>query len=275
VFPEARELQRGWVGAANVYEGMYKNLFQGLTVFNNTLHDHGYEYYNPGHGFADPVSGVLVWVGLIFCLFKLRTTKEDALLISSFAFIFLFFAIFTTKNPNYTRFLIILPFFALLIMEALAPLARLLERYWRWLGAAVAVGIPLVIAVLNLGIYGDYVRQGRLAGNDVGDTARYVDARPSDLPYHFYLASSAAYPYYSWGNESQWHTWVSYFAGEKQTVTVLDPFTLASAALERPFTVFLSASAWEMTQSSLRAAYPEGVLHSITSDQRLVALEVK
>jgi len=60
-------------------------------------------------------------------------------------------------------------------------------------------GAILLIGGWNLAIFGDFVHKGWTQGNDVGATGRYVAARQGDPDYRFYLAASAAYPYFGLG----------------------------------------------------------------------------
>ena len=50
--------------ADSVLEGYKTNVECGLTTFNSKVVDHGYIYINPGHGFVDPLTGILLWIGV-------------------------------------------------------------------------------------------------------------------------------------------------------------------------------------------------------------------
>ena len=75
-----REFQRDWVLADTILDGYLKNVKFGLTTFNNKVTDHGYIYVNQGHGFVDPLTGILVWVGVGFVALGLilRRRRERA-----------------------------------------------------------------------------------------------------------------------------------------------------------------------------------------------------
>ncbi len=275
LFPEARELERTWVGAKTVREGMLINIKQGLTVFNNNLHDFGYEYLNPGHGFVDPVTGILVWIGFIFILFRLRKTPESALILVGFSFIFLFFAFLTTKNPNFTRFLIVIPFAGALVLESIRQGTQVLNRFSRYAGGGLAIIVALVIALVNLGIYGDYVQKGFTAGNDIGGTARYVEARHDINAYTFYLLADKNHPYYSWGETSQWQTWLGFFVPPHQTAKIIPPDSFLSETLHPPFTLFTSHEVWSAIESAMRSRYPYLTIANILPDGSRIAVEVR
>lgn len=274
LFPEGRELERGWEGKSNAYEAMYINLIKGLTAFNKPIHDHGYIYPNYGHGFLDPLTGMLIWIGIIVILFKAEKNKEDIFILFGFLFIYLFFAFLTTKNPNYTRTLIILPFVAGLALTALSSLAKWTERMLPRAGIFLFLAALVYIFAANIDIFSDFAREGKTLGNDVGSTARYIEARKEKPGYSFYVAASLNYPYYSWGNESQWQTWAGFFAGPDQQVKIAPPEAIANVPKEAPFTIFASREAMGIFEDEVRRAYPRATRYDIKTDGSLAALEV-
>jgi hypothetical protein len=213
-FPEGRALQQMWVNAATPEEAVWRNIFNGLSMFNDrSQHDRGYIYPNYGHAFVDPLTGILIWLGLgsgLYRLFKKRSQPHDWLCIGSFLFLYLLFSLAITKAPNYTRLLVILPFCGLPHPRRDPGAPAGAERSSGTLGRIsgkelVASGgdggaRSWLIGGWNLAIFGDFVHKGWTQGNDVGATGRYVAARQGDPDYRFYLAASAAYPYFGWGN---------------------------------------------------------------------------
>jgi hypothetical protein len=183
-----------------------------------------------------------------------------------------------TKAPNYTRLLVILPFVAYLTLEGIQALAALLGRWGSrargWLPAAAMAGAVLLIGGWNLAIFGDFVHKGWTQGNDVGATGRYVAARQGDPDHRFYLAASAAYPYFSWGEPAYWQSWIQFFARQEQEVKVFPPETLLSQDLEPPFTLFLNEGVWDQQGAALQRRFPQGQLHRIPAERGLWAFEV-
>ena len=59
IYADARQKQREWVSAPTVWEGYKKNVEWGLGAFNNKVADEGFIYFNVGHGFVDPLTGIL------------------------------------------------------------------------------------------------------------------------------------------------------------------------------------------------------------------------
>ncbi len=274
IYPEAQELQRTWNGSSTAYEGMYRNALQGLLTFNKNLHDHGYEYPNYGHGFVDPLTGILIWAGVLTILFKARKEERDIFILTGFLFLYFFFAFLATKNPHYTRLLITIPFVSALSLYALAFGAKVVKKTVPAAGFLVFFALVFYIFTANMEIFHDFAREGTQAGNDVGSTARYIEARKEKAGYSFYVAASPTYPYYSWGNESQWQTWAGFFAGADQQVKIVSPEGIAGVPKNAPFTIFASREALRLFEEEIRSVYPHAVLHDIKTDSSLAALEV-
>ncbi len=273
IYPEAQELERFWEGTQTVYEAMYINLMQGLTVFNQPIHDHGYIYPNYGHGFVDPLTGALIWLGFLMLLFRYRKAEEDVLILIGFLVLWLGMAIFTTKNPNYTRYLLILPFLAGLVIAGLRPLYTSLEKHSRIGGQAFLALIIGVVIIWNLSIFWDFAAKGLEEGNDVGGTARYVEVKKTPGK-TFYLAANHAYPYYSWGESWQWQTWLEYFISKEQKAFVVAPEDVPVRTYERPFSLLMSRALYQKHRLGLMSVYPQARLAYIKPDGSLVALEV-
>ncbi len=145
-------------------------------------------------------------MGLGLILRRRREEPWSLLMLSSFIVLWLGFAFLVNQAPKYPRLLIILPFVAYLVTEAVRFVARqaerLLARFGRRLDpaptVAIASAVLVAIAALNLAIAWDYVDRGRTQGEPIGSTARYIADRPSE---QFYLVGdeNGPYPYFSWG----------------------------------------------------------------------------
>jgi hypothetical protein len=110
LLPLGRNVEKGWSDSKSELEGVVRNVVGTLTAFNSDHVDEGNQYFNPGHGFSDPITGLVLWVGLIW-LFARKRDKPEVLLITSGMFLQLFlFAFVVNKAPNYGRLLVILPF---------------------------------------------------------------------------------------------------------------------------------------------------------------------
>jgi dolichyl-phosphate-mannose-protein mannosyltransferase len=177
VYSAARKQQKDWVFADSELEGYATNAKYGLGTFNNRVVDHAWIYENHGHGFVDPLTGVLLWLGVgvvgLAVLRRRRTDEGALLMLGGFIALWLSFALLVNKAPNYTRLLITLPFVAFLVTEAV----RWLGERWRGVPRArnvLAGSILGLIVVSNLAIGWDFVQKGRRQGEPIGSTARYV-----------------------------------------------------------------------------------------------------
>ena len=113
-------------------------------------------------------------------------------MLSSFLTLWIAFAFLINQAPKYPRLLIILPFVAYLVTEAVRLLVGLLERELSRFGyrrgrlprVALAGAVLAVIAVWNIAIAWDYVDRGRTEGESIGSTGRYMASNPGQ---QFYL----------------------------------------------------------------------------------------
>jgi len=282
IFPEGRALQQRWESTPTVDEAVKRNILRGLAMFNNNAYDRGYAYPNYGHGFVDPLTGILIWFGILSIVLKSKKKEEDVLFLGSFVLLWLTFSLLTTKNPHYPRLLIILPFVAYVTIQGIKVISggmgRVLQKLFSnstFSFSHVLFGFIVgAIVFWNLFIFGDFVKKGLVEGHDVGGTARYVESRKYIPNYSFYLAANQSYPYYSWEMPAAWRTWIAFFAGEDQKTEVLDPTSFVASLSNPPFTIFMSQRLWQQSKSALTDAYPNLQIHNIKPDASLVAIEV-
>ncbi len=283
IFPEGRERNQDWVFANSALEGVWINISRGLTTFNNLEYDRGFIYENRGHGFVDPLTGVLLWSGVAIAIYRLRREKSrrigDLLALVGFGMLLLVFSFITTQAPNYTRLLITLPFVAYLVVVGLRGLTQLLAGVFGGRSAvatkALFWGGIGIIAAWNLNSYAEYVENGFAKGDLTGTTARYVAAR-SELPnYSFLMIANLAHPYYKWGEEYQWVQWFGYFAGETQSVAVLSAENCLDGRCRPPFAAFMSLDQWELIRPPMQALFPDLEVHPMLPSGDRVAVEVR
>jgi hypothetical protein len=282
---EGRELQRDWLHASSIREGYLQNVEHGLKTFNSKVVDHGWIYVNPGHGFVDPVTGILVWfgAGIVLLVLIVRRRRDEPwplLMLGSFIVLWLAFAFLINQAPKYPRLLIILPFVAYLVTEAVRAIAReaerLLSRFGRRPAPTVAIASAALVAigVWNLAIAWDYVDRGRTEGEPIGNTARYIADRPSQ---QFYIVGdeNGPYPYFSWGLAQWWHDWLETVSPDARLAETVTP----SAGVEtlqppRPFTLLMSRSLLSTVEANLADRFPDGRVRNVLPDGTLVAFEV-
>ncbi|MEX2008001.1 MAG: hypothetical protein WD850_00680 [Candidatus Spechtbacterales bacterium] len=285
VFEEGRIQQQYWVNAPTIAEGVMVNIKNGLTTFNNNVSDQSFIYPNANHGFVDPLSGVLLWIGIGIILVKAYRNRgfkqEDLFMLIGFFSLYISYAFIINKSPNYTRLLIILPFVSFFITQAAKIVS---EKSSELLGtlslsrrvSSISLGVLLAITIvsLNVLIFGDFARKGLAEGNDVGGTARYIEARKDAPGHQFVLVADQTYPYYSWGEKFQWEDWLGFFVGENQSYAVLDSESFIEKLPDSNATIFMNELVWLNYKRSLKEKYKEMKLHNIKTDGSLIAIEV-
>jgi len=263
-----------------MWEGMpfrkayWSNLWKGLTVFNNGLSDRGNIYINPRHGFLDPVSGMFLWVGVAVWFFHRRRSLPQRLAASGLLVIWLFLSILTTKNPEYSRMLVVLPFAILFAFQGMQWVARKIAPQH---SRMVLRTLVFLVALGNIYIYLDQTRQSHEVGDIPGETVRYVAQRSMLPSYTYYIVMDEEQPYF-WFGKTAWQPWVKYFAGEQQNA-----FLITSAVLrqpgpwpdwERPFTLFMNGQTWAIANQRLMQSFPQGQIHPMAPQNLALAFEV-
>ena len=284
IFRESQLQQQEWVGAATLVEGIQTNIAQGLAAYNSTMHDNGYVYYNPGHGFVDPLTGILLWVGVLWTASRLGEKKpEDYLMLVGFVAPWLIFSFVTNKAPSYTRMLITLPFVVYLAVRGIEFVAG---RYDRLVsqrrpairrlvsGNTLAGGLVAIISIWNLSIYVDFVVTGLVERESVGATSRYIQARSRDQEHAYYIASDHGHAFFDGGEPWHWEQLVRFFTGEDVPVGVIPPEMKGEDLGEGPFTVLMTREVWELNAGCLTSRYPQRQVHSLTADSWYLAIEV-
>ena len=278
IYADAREKQRDWVHASSVAEGMKTNIRWGLGTFNNTIADEGFIYWNRGHGFVDPLTGILLWIGVALLgvrLFRRRADEGVLLAVSGFLILWLSFAFVINKAPNYTRLLITLPFVAYLVTEAV----RWLAGRWRSVPRVQALLTAAALGALvawNLAIAWDFVQTGRREGETIGSTGRYVSSHADVTGQKFFIASTVdGADYYSYGDATAYVDRLRFFASnDSQVGDLVDPNVLDRFNARPPFALFMKREVWELAAQQLADRYPTGRIRNITTDGSHVALEV-
>jgi hypothetical protein len=283
---KGRKFQQGWVYAPTVWAGYKRNVINGLTAFNYGRQDHAWIYNDKGHGIVDPLTGVLLWIGALAVLLRVvrRRGPPWALLpLTSFLALWLMYAFVIGQAPDYSRMLIVLPFVAYLVAEAVRALTeigqRLLSARWRFAPAlplAAGAAAVLAIGVWNGFIGWDYIDTGQKTGDDIGSTGRYVHKHSRNPKQRFFIAADQTqFTYYQWGWPSTWEARIRFFASSPAQVGgVIAPSQLGQFSATAPFTVFTRSDLWSQVQNQFQTRYPGARVDRITPDGRLLAVNV-
>jgi hypothetical protein len=277
LFHDARAQQKDWVFADSILGGYLTNVENGLTAFNSRTVDHGWIYVNPGHGFVDPITGVLLWVGVgVVGVALLRRRRDDEgalLMLTGFLILWLSFAFAVNKAPNYTRLLVTLPFVAFFVVEAL----RWLAARWRSFGRGPQIvigGFVAAIAIWNVSIGWDFIQDGRREGDPIGSTGRYVHAKQDVLGEKFYIVTANETPYYVWGDVGASVERLRLFTRPGVVQEPVSPTTLADFQAVPPFALLMRREIWQPVATQLADRYPRGRIRNIMPDGSRVVLEV-
>jgi 4-amino-4-deoxy-L-arabinose transferase-like glycosyltransferase len=276
IFPEGRAEQKAWVFANSEWDGWKTNVRLGLETFNGKGVDHGWIYVNNGHGFVDPVTGIVLWLGVgLVGLALIRRRRDDPgalFMLGGFILLYLSFAFVVNKAPNYTRLLITLPFVAYFVTEAV----RWAANRWRSVRFAPALLITAFLAavvVLNVSAAWDFIQKGRREGDPIGSTGRYVRAHENVPGQKYFVATSNLTPYYEWGDNNASIARITLFEG-KVAPQVIDPQALPQFSAAPPFALLMRRVAWQPVAAQLADRYPRGRIRNVSPDGARVVFEV-
>jgi hypothetical protein len=277
IFDDARVQQQFWVNADGQLEAWWRNVKHGLGAFNSNTVDHSWIYPNWGHGFLDPVMGVVLWLGVaVVGIAIVRRRREDegaVLMLGGFLVLWLAFALLVNKAPNYTRLLVALPFVAYLVVEAL----RWAVNRWgsvRYGPQVIVGGFLVAVVALNLSFAWDYVQAGRQNGDPIGSTGRYLHAHQNQPGQKYFVVSSNNSPYYVWGDAPTSYDRMRIFTRRSLVQPPIDPTALRTFSAAPPFALFMRREIWMPAAQILADRYPRGQIRNVTPDGARVVLVV-
>lgn len=276
IFKEGRELQQKWVRAETIEEGVIINIKNGILLFNQEKTDLGWIYTNPEQGFVDPLTGILLWTGIIFVLARKKGTK-DFLMLAGFFFYWLLFIFILTKTPNYTRSLIILPFVMFFVMTAITEIGKKINCSFPLFGKKTSyvfcTFILFAIVALNGLILYDYTQKGFKYPEEVGSTIRYLEEKKSNLEHSYYIITDGGDAYFFDSNENKSMEWIRAIIHQNQSATVLHASEL-DRPFEKPFTLFMRGHVWAKNRYLLKIMYPDAKKINMYYDGMFTAIEV-
>jgi hypothetical protein len=260
----------------NIYnsETITKNIKNGLLLFFDHKADNGNVYINEPYGFVDPMTGLLLLIGILFLFFKKGKEDSDAriYIIGTFLIIWATLTLFINKMPHYSRMAILLPFIAVLTVYGIQTFAKLLNRIIspkRVKEIIIITSVTVIIVIYNLLAYLQFVEDGIVNGDDVGGTMRYIEARRNLENYTFITVSDYLYPYYEWNSN-----WTNGMLNKEQSDYFTDSAHFMYYRPEVPFTIFLNNELWRINSKDLSKLYPDLSVHLIKPDGSLLAVEV-
>jgi hypothetical protein len=282
---DGRELQQRWVFADSVGEGIEKNIVWGLAAFNSDHVDEAFIYPNYGHGIVDPLTGALLWLGALTVLLRAifrRGPPWNIFPLVGFLVLWLFFAFLVGQAPDYPRMLVILPFVAFLVTEAIRVLAGAawlvaMPRLARAAPALAAAAALLAIGTWNGFIGWDFIHTGQSRGDDIGGTGRFVQSHSHIPGERFYIsADQRSLEYYAWGTPEIWKQRLQMFTRDDgQVGGVIDPRVLPRFDVEPPFVIFMRSELWNRVKQQFEQRYPNLGVHQITPDGLHLAVGVR
>ena len=286
---EGRQVQKEWFNAESVSEGIKINIIRGITTYNNFEEDLSSNYWNPGHGFLDPLTGIFLWIGFLIILsnYVLRKDERNVLILAGFVTYLLVFSFIVNRMPNYPRLLVVLPFVSYLAIIGLECTSGMISKFITKLQKTKITSkfrvknvffvlFLITIVFLNLNILSDYIKRGINEGNELGGTARYIEKRNNIEGYAFYLATADhEHRYYFHGYVEDWVSWFGYFVEEDQHSQILSPDEMSNLTFTLPFTVFMTDSLWDQKRDIITRRYPNYTIHNIKPDGSNLAIEVK
>jgi hypothetical protein len=282
---DGRELQKQWVFEDSIWGGIAKNIEWGLGGFNNGHVDEAFIYPNYGHGIVDPLTGALLWLGVLTVLLRAlfrRGPPWSVFPLAGFLVLWLVFAFLVGQAPDYPRMLVILPFVALLVTEAIRVLAgasRLvaMPRLARAAPALAAAAALLAIGTWNGFIGWDFIHAGQSTGDDIGGTGRFVQSHSHIPGERFYIsADQDSLAYYDWGTPDIWTQRLQMFTrDDSQVGGVVDPSVLQRFDVAPPFVIFMRSELWRRVKDRFEQRYPHLGVHEITPDGLHLAVGVR
>ena len=283
LYPEGRQVLREWEATDSTKLAMVRSTLKALTMFNNNISDSVHTYENFGNGFVDPLTGVLLWVGVWRMCRKRRTCLREILTLTGFFTIWLPLSFLMVKNPGFSRFLVILPFVVVLSLEgarvAVLKFSRAtMERPTQRTLVALFATAVFAACLWNGWMYYGHVRRGLTEGDVPGNTVRYAAARAATPNYSFYMVMDEIHPYY-WFGSTAWPYWIDSFISQDQKVELVDSNLFLNDArplayLKLPCTVYMTKELWLKVRVRVRKEIKKVTVTKIIPTAEQLAIEL-
>jgi hypothetical protein len=281
----------------NPMRAYINNVSNSLTAFNTAKSDHWGNYWNPGHGFVEPITGAFLWIGLL-SLIRLKKREEEVNWVATvclvgFSFLLFLYTFVIGNAPAYTRLIILLPFIGFLVVNGGLVFSKIINRALAKSNLSIRLSAHLVVAVIvilsfinNLQILSVWLESGLKDGERFGATIRYVEERRDQPGYKFYIVTpskaSPAASFLTWKTATDCEFLLRVVAPNRE-IHAIEPNVFCSEIgkglicgqpLRPPLTVFVTKSITPCLEDFVRA-YPQMKMHPMLPNYEYEALEIE
>lgn len=274
------------------------NVTNSLTAFNSAKGDHWGNYWNPGYGIVEPITGLLLWIGLLG-LVRFRKKENEvnwvaAVSLVGFSLLLFLYTFVIGTAPSYTRLILLLPFIGFLAVNGALSLGKMIDFTLGKLHLSMASTSSLVVVILtlfcfanNLQSLSEWLTSGLRNGDRFGAAIRYVEARRHRPHYKFYIVTSRATAspdasFLTWKTGTDCEGLLSIIAPECE-IHAIEPSTFCSEMEQGllggkpfapPLSVFVTRSITPCLEDFVRA-HPQLKMHPMLPNYEYEALEIE
>ncbi len=284
---EGLDFEKQWEHQPNRQAAFLTNVKQGLTVFNNNIYDRGCLYENLTHGFADPLTGIAIWLGMLLHIRKFKNDFGSVVSVTTFLCIYLVNAVCINKAPNYTRLMVIWPFAAFfattglfMVAGAAAKITKLLLKNFSFVNTAVAaqsstlVGflVPAFLLICIFSINRSYSEDFQKAAtlNSFHLTAQYMLAHPNaDL---FAVCYDPKSMYFWYGDKEKFRQNIEGYRVEKQTCLSITPDEVNQLPQNKNVVLLCTETDWKAMKNAFNERYKQVKVEKIDQGAPYVAI---
>jgi len=289
IFPKVKKEKKGITKEKNFQKTYFRNVKNGLFLFNNNGVDRGGNYQNHYVGFVDHVSGIFVWIGALILIIRRQKKLHEVLMLASFFTLYFIYAFFCSRNPHYTRLLPFLLFIVYFVVTgidgtctALASLINRKKEKGRLLNVPFFWVIVYGIIILNFTLFVKYQSNLKVRDLVFARTFRYIHRNKDVDNYHYLIVADKKNKYFWYGSKNALKNWSSFFHDDNQTTSVLGPDEFIRLIEDEglpmatsDFTMFLSEKVWKKIKESFSKRFNDFRIHHIDQDGEYKYIEVK
>jgi len=276
----------------------FNNVTNSLSAFNTNKTDSWGNYWNPGHGLVEPITGLLLWIGLLGLVLEKKERDQvnwvATVSLTGFCVLLFVYTFILSTAPAYTRAILLIPFVGFFAVKGAfvlgavfdSALSKLSFSKAMFLSQMAVVILVLMIFASNLAFVVAWLNMGFVYGDRFGTAIRYVEARHDRPDYKFYIVTSIATPsversFLPWktGTDSEW---LLGLASTRQEFKAIEPESfcadiekglLDGKPIKPPLTVFVTRSITPCLDSFVRL-HPQVKMYPISPGYEYAALEL-